>query len=113
MNGVGVIGRIVPTIIVDRTGVFNLLIPCAIACGVLIFSWIAMKDAAAFIVMAVLFGFFSGAGAYQCVLRSLQFAQVLNKIVISLFGPMIAHLTTDVSEIGYVNLTTGYRVFKV
>ncbi|KAF8903217.1 hypothetical protein CPB85DRAFT_1438453 [Mucidula mucida] len=76
LNGVGVLGRIMPTIIVDHVGVFNIMIPCALACGVLIFSWVAMKDAAGVISMAVFYGFFAGA-------------------VISLVGPMIAYLTPN------------------
>ncbi|KAF9023807.1 MFS general substrate transporter [Hymenopellis radicata] len=81
LNGVGVLGRIMPTIIVDRVGVFNMMIPCAFACGVMIFSWVAMKDAAGVISMAVFYGFFAGA-------------------VVSLVAPMIAYLTPNVSDIG-------------
>lgn len=51
-----------PTIVVDRVGVFNMMIPCALACGILIFSWVAMKDAAGVISMAVFYGFFAGSG---------------------------------------------------
>lgn len=81
LNGVGAIGRVVPTIVADRFGVFNLMIPCAISCGVLIFSWIAVKTLTGVVMMAILYGFFSGA-------------------IISLVGPMIAYLTSDVTEIG-------------
>ncbi|KAK0432023.1 major facilitator superfamily domain-containing protein [Armillaria borealis] len=81
LNGAGAFGRIMPTIIVDRIGVFNSIIPCAIACGVLIFAWVAIINPASIKVFAVLYGFFSGA-------------------VISLLGPMIAYLTRNVSEIG-------------
>ena len=51
-----------PTIIVDHVGVFNLIAPCAFACGALIISWIGLKDAAGVMVIAVLYGFFAGAG---------------------------------------------------
>ncbi|KAK0186904.1 major facilitator superfamily domain-containing protein [Armillaria mellea] len=81
LNGAGAFGRIMPTITVDRIGVFNSIIPCAIACGVLIFAWVALTNPASIMVFAVLYGFFSGA-------------------VISLLGPMIAYLTQNVSEIG-------------
>lgn len=81
LNGVGILGRITPTIVVDRVGVFNMMIPVAVACSALIFSWIAMKDAAGVISMAVFYGYFAGA-------------------VISLVGPMIAYLTPNVSDIG-------------
>ncbi|KAK0219063.1 MFS general substrate transporter [Armillaria fumosa] len=81
LNGAGAFGRVMPTITVDRIGVFNSIVPCAIACGVLIFAWVAITNPASIMVFAVLYGFFSGA-------------------VISLLGPMIAYLTENVSEIG-------------
>ncbi|KAH8116699.1 MFS general substrate transporter [Phellopilus nigrolimitatus] len=67
--------------IVDRTGVFNLIVPCTLACGVLIFSMVAISDLAGTIVIAILYGFFSGA-------------------CISLLGPMLANLSKDASEVG-------------
>ncbi|KAK0469772.1 MFS general substrate transporter [Desarmillaria tabescens] len=81
LNGAGAFGRVMPTITVDRIGVFSSIIPCAVACGVLIFAWVAITNPASIMVFAVLYGFFSGA-------------------VISLLGPMIAYLTKNVSEIG-------------
>ncbi|KAH8108849.1 MFS general substrate transporter [Phellopilus nigrolimitatus] len=81
LNGSSAFGRVLPTIIVDRTGVFNLIVPCTLACGVLIFSMVAVTDAAGSVVMAVLYGFFSGA-------------------CISLLGPMLANLSKNVSEVG-------------
>ncbi|KAK0184082.1 MFS general substrate transporter [Armillaria mellea] len=90
LNGAGAFGRIMPTITVDRIGVFNSIIPCAIACGVLIFAWVALTNPASIMVFAVLYGFLLSAGRLQ--LTILQ--------VISLLGPMIAYLTQNVSEIG-------------
>lgn len=62
LNDAGAFGRIMPTTTVDRIGVFNSIIPCAIACGVLIFAWVAITNPASIMVFAVLYGFFSGAG---------------------------------------------------
>ncbi|KAG7451286.1 MFS general substrate transporter [Guyanagaster necrorhizus] len=81
LNGAGAFGRVMPTIVVDRIGVFNSIVPCAIACGVLVFVWVAITSPASVMVFAVLYGFFSGA-------------------VISLLGPMITYLTKNVSEVG-------------
>lgn len=81
LNGVAAIGRVAPTIVADQFGVFSLFVPCAIACGVLIFTWVALNNLAGIIVMAILYGFFSGAA-------------------MTLVAPMIASLTSEVTEIG-------------
>ncbi|KAJ7578696.1 hypothetical protein C8J56DRAFT_1170430 [Mycena floridula] len=70
LDGVRAFGRLIPNIIVGRTGVFGLLILCA-----LIFAWVALTNLAGIMSMAILYGFFARA-------------------VISLLGPMIAYLTT-------------------
>ncbi|KAF5316240.1 hypothetical protein D9619_006787 [Psilocybe cf. subviscida] len=81
LNGSSAFGRVLPTIIADRTGVFTLLVPCTLACGVINFSVIAVKDAAGAVIVAILYGFFSGAA-------------------ISLLGPMLANISTNMSEVG-------------
>ncbi len=64
----------------------------------MIFSWVAMKDTAGVISMAVFYGFFAGAGAQfnGCGVVLL----FTNVSVISLVGPIIAYLTPNVSDIG-------------
>ncbi|KAI9040763.1 MFS general substrate transporter [Aspergillus affinis] len=62
LNGVGVIGRIVPSIIGDRiTGRLNILIPISIASAVLIFAWMAVSSVAGLYVFTVFYGVVGGA----------------------------------------------------
>jgi predicted MFS family arabinose efflux permease len=55
-----VFGRLVPNALADHIGTFNTLIPCTFACGVLLFTWIAIHDIGGLLVFAILYGFFSG-----------------------------------------------------
>lgn len=59
-NAGSTLGRIAPNALSDRTGPFNLLAPCAVITGVLMFCMIAVKSEAAIIVVALLVGFCSG-----------------------------------------------------
>ncbi|KAI0311630.1 major facilitator superfamily domain-containing protein [Amylostereum chailletii] len=81
LNASSAFGRVVPNIAVDRVGVFTLIVPSTLACGVIILSLAGLVNAAGTIVIAILFGFFSGA-------------------CISLLGPMLAGMSRDASEIG-------------
>jgi len=81
LNGASTLGRVLPNLLVARSGIFNVMIPCVIASGLLVFCFLLLKNAAGTIVFAVLYGFFSGAYA-------------------SLLSPMIASLAKQDSEIG-------------
>ena len=59
-NAGSTLGRIAPNALSDKTGPFNLLAPCAVNTGILMFCMIAVKSEAAIIVVALLVGFFSG-----------------------------------------------------
>ncbi|KAH8424852.1 uncharacterized protein LDX57_002596 [Aspergillus melleus] len=62
LNGVGVIGRIVPSLIGDRiTGRLNILIPISIASAILIFAWMAVSSVAGLYVFTVFYGLVGGA----------------------------------------------------
>ncbi|KAI0067484.1 MFS general substrate transporter [Artomyces pyxidatus] len=60
LNAGSVFGRIVPNIIADKMGSINTLIPCAFACAILAFSWIAVESTGGLLAFAILYGFFSG-----------------------------------------------------
>ncbi|CAG7848393.1 SubName: Full=Related to monocarboxylate transporter 2 {ECO:0000313/EMBL:CCA73651.1} [Serendipita indica DSM 11827] len=81
LNAGSIIGRIAPNFIGDIWGPFNTIIVCTIACAVLVISLLAANDAAGIIVVAVLYGIFSGAH-------------------ISLISPLFASLSRSISEIG-------------
>jgi MFS family permease len=57
LNGVGVIGRIVPNIIASRsTGPLNILIPLSFVTALLMYCWAAIHTASSLYVFAVLYG---------------------------------------------------------
>ncbi|KAJ7496787.1 MFS general substrate transporter [Mycena latifolia] len=89
LNAAALPGRLLPNILADRIGPYNVFIPCTAACSVLIFSMLAIQTPAGIIVFAVLFGFFSGA-------------------FLSLFGPCIAIITENPHDIG---LRFGFAYF--
>ncbi|KAK5169418.1 uncharacterized protein LTR77_005394 [Saxophila tyrrhenica] len=60
LNGSSTFGRLIPNIIADRIGPFNVLTPCATMCAVLQYCLISAKSSAAVIVILALYGFFSG-----------------------------------------------------
>ncbi|RYP78385.1 hypothetical protein DL771_000570 [Monosporascus sp. 5C6A] len=59
-NAASTVGRIIPNAISDKVGPFNIMAPCSIITGVLLFCMVAMRHEADAIVLTVLIGFFSG-----------------------------------------------------
>src|SRR5947199_9693284 len=60
LNTASIAGRIVPNFIADKTGPFNMIVPCGLAAGVIIFGLIGTGTVAAIVVISILYGFFSG-----------------------------------------------------
>lgn len=57
LNGVGVVGRIVPNIIADRwTGPFNILIPLSFSASILVYCWAAVVSLGGLYAFAVIYG---------------------------------------------------------
>jgi len=81
LNGASFFGRIIPSLLVQRLGVYNLIIPCVLICGILTFCLLAIHDAAGIVLFSVFYGFFSGA-------------------FVSLLSPMVSSLARNFSEIG-------------
>ncbi len=50
----------IPNFIADKTGPFNILIPCSLVAALLAFVWIGIKTPAGVIIFCLLYGFFSG-----------------------------------------------------
>ncbi|KAL1303354.1 hypothetical protein AAFC00_006751 [Neodothiora populina] len=61
INSASVFGRIIPNRIADRTGPFNMIIPCCLISGILGLCLIPVRHVAGLIVVCLLYGFFSGA----------------------------------------------------
>lgn len=60
LNAASVFGRIIPNLIADRIGPFNVVIPCTAATGVLCLCLIPTRSIGPVIAIAVLYGFTSG-----------------------------------------------------
>lgn len=57
MNGVGVIGRVIPGFLADKyVGPLNVVSPAAGVCTILLFCWMAIKTVPALYVWAVFYG---------------------------------------------------------
>ncbi|KAK2747320.1 hypothetical protein FQN57_002218 [Myotisia sp. PD_48] len=82
MNGVGVVGRLLPSFISDwKLGPFNSLIPCLFVSGVMLFGWMGVKDIQSLWIFTILYGFFAAG-------------------VQSLFPAAVTSLTTDLKKTG-------------
>lgn len=81
LNGVGVIGRIVPNFIADRIGAVNVFIPTSIIASILVFCFIAIDSPAGLYAWVVIYGVI-GAG------------------IQSLFPAALSFLTTDLRKLG-------------
>jgi MFS family permease len=81
MNAASIAGRLLPNLIADRVGPFNIMAPCTIATAVLTFGWMGIFNEASVIVFCILFGFFSGA-------------------FLSLFAVCIGSMTKDITIVG-------------
>ena len=65
LNASAFAGRIIPNMLADRFGVYNLAIPCILSSAVLVFSMTAVRTVAGMVIFAILYGFMSGAGMYH------------------------------------------------
>ena len=73
MNAGGILGRLVPPILSDRLGAFNVFVPCAALTGLsMLLLWPFTKHLPGIVVFAVLYGYFSGAFnalVFPCVVQ--------------------------------------------
>ncbi|EEB90210.1 hypothetical protein MPER_11613, partial [Moniliophthora perniciosa FA553] len=61
LNAGSFFGRLIPGILADRLGFFNVLSIALTIAGTILLCWIAVSSAASFVVWLVFYGFFSGA----------------------------------------------------
>ncbi|KAJ5128854.1 uncharacterized protein N7443_005968 [Penicillium atrosanguineum] len=62
LNGVGIVGRIVPSILGDRlTGKLNILVPLSLSAAIVIFAWIAVDSVGGLYAFTVVYGLVGGA----------------------------------------------------
>lgn len=82
MNGVGLIGRIIPALLADRYfGILNTLIPCVGISSILLFGWTGVTTATGQFVWAAVYGV--SANAVQ-----------------ALFPASVGELSTDPTRVG-------------
>lgn len=81
INGVGVSGRVIPTLLAPKYGPMNLIIPLSFASGLILLCWAAVNNHSGLLVFDVFYGF---------MMASAQ----------GMFPPSLGSLTTDLSKMG-------------
>ncbi|RAH46159.1 monocarboxylate permease [Aspergillus brunneoviolaceus CBS 621.78] len=61
LNGVGIVGRVGPSLVGDRLGKLNVLVPLSFASAIVILCWMAVDTVAGLYVFAVVYGLVGGA----------------------------------------------------
>jgi len=93
LNAASVFGRTLPNALSDKTGSFNIILPGAAVCSILIFCMIAVDGLGSIVALAILFGFFSG-------------------VFIALPPVCLVALTADKSKIGSrIGMAFGFMGF--
>ncbi|KAF2500643.1 MFS general substrate transporter [Lophium mytilinum] len=60
LNSASIFGRIVPNILADRFGAYNVIVPCTVISGVLCLCLMAVHSVPSIVVFVLLYGLFSG-----------------------------------------------------
>lgn len=82
MNGVGLVGRLIPNYLADRyTGPLNLLVPFSVVTALVAFSWAGVRTLGSLYAFAVVYGLFAAG-------------------IQSLFPATLSTLTTDLKKTG-------------
>lgn len=89
LNTSSIFGRTLPSILAPRVGVFNLLIFFTTGMGVIAVCMAAIRDIASAVLIAIFYGFFSGACELSNQLYILCFLTVMNA-AISLTPPALS-----------------------
>ena len=53
-------GRVLPNLLADKIGPFNVFVPMTLLCAVLVLSWIGIRSVGGLVFFAILYGFASG-----------------------------------------------------
>ncbi|KAH6705156.1 MFS general substrate transporter [Leptodontidium sp. MPI-SDFR-AT-0119] len=81
INAASIFGRIVPNFVADISGPLNICGPFVLFCGIIAFCWTSVSSIGQIIIFCLFYGFFSGT-------------------FVSITGPSIASLSTDLSLVG-------------
>jgi len=81
INGVGILGRVLPALFASRLGPLNLMIPFSLLSGIILLFWALVKSYAGILIFDVFYGF---------IMASAQ----------GMFPPSLGSLTSDLSKMG-------------
>jgi MFS family permease len=81
INGVGVLGRVIPAMVASRFGPLNIMIPLSLVSGLILFCWTGVRTHTEIIIFDVFYGF---------IMASAQ----------GMFPPSLGSLTEDLSKMG-------------
>jgi MFS family permease len=81
INGVGICGRVIPTIVAARFGPLNLMIPLSLVSGLILFCWAGVSNHTEVVVFDVFYGFIMAAAQ-------------------GMFPPSLGSLTENLSKMG-------------
>jgi MFS family permease len=93
LNGASFFGRVLPGILGDRFGHFNLLSMGAVSCSIIAFCWTAADSTGGLVVFAIAYGFASGVSPFRRVLNVRPSADKTQSIM-STQAACAAHLAT-------------------
>ncbi|KAL0579399.1 hypothetical protein V5O48_002624 [Marasmius crinis-equi] len=75
-NAASLVGRLLSALMVDRCGPINFYAPMTLCAGILTYSWPFARSQASLIVVAILYGFFSGAFVATFVLPVYEMGEI-------------------------------------
>ncbi|KAF4623674.1 hypothetical protein D9613_001514 [Agrocybe pediades] len=81
LNASNFIGRLVPGLLINALGTVNMVVASALSASAVIFGMIGLKSVTSVVLIAVSYGFMAG-------------------VFVTLQGPLIASITTDLSHLG-------------
>jgi MFS family permease len=99
MNGTSAIGRIVPNMLADRLGPFNVYIPACFILGALQFAMFGVASTVSVIVFAVLYGIVLG--SCGCALwPTCKYITDYDPLVYATFAPLVVSFAKTPEESG-------------
>lgn len=107
LNFSSIFGRLAPGFLANTVGVGNMMAISTGCCSVLIFAMIGLKSVVSVVIIGVLYGFF--AGSCEFIFKGVDSDphDVSLRVVVSLTAPLMAVLTDDMSELGWVYLSAA------
>jgi len=101
MNAGTLLGRIIPALIADRYGSYNVMIPSQLGCGLLIFALLGASSLGSVVTLAVLFGIVSGAReSCVCIRKRRSPLNIYLSLESAVIPSVIGQLAGGVEDLG-------------